>query len=242
MTNEESMRTWYLISEVKAAYKNGRDFTVVGLRNIIFEPDEEILLDLKGADFRGCDLSSVEFYLCDLQSADFTGANLEGCEFIDCYFGDAPVLKGAENIRARKPKSPYYHKNYLQFYNIFDIKMPLDTVGQELIVYKFLMARNSDEELELAIAKLLVPAEAKRIVFKYSKCRCEKAKVLDIYSIDKTRHFTYGFSCMYDRHFKYTVGEEVCADKFDEDAKLVCAHGIHFFLTEEEAIEYSEEF
>ena len=234
--------SWNEIPEVYAAYINGRDFRNVDLRNVSFGYYVEQIINLEGADFRGCDLSSTEFCYCNLYGADFTGANLEGCEFIDCYFGDAPVLKGAENIRAHKWKSTNYYKNYLRLYYILNIEMPLDTVGQELIVYKFLMARNSDEEFELAIAKLLIPAEAKRIVFKYNKCRCEKAKVLDIYSIDKTHHFAYGFSCMYDRHFKYTVGEEVCADKFDEDAKLICAHGIHFFLTEEEAIEYSEEF
>ena len=233
--------TWNDAPEVYAAYVNGRDFRNVDLRNVCFGDYANEPVNLEGADFRGCDLSSTEFCYCNLVNADFTGANLEGCEFIDCYFGDAPVLKGAENIRARKPKSCHYSED-LYLYNIFNITMPLDTVGQELIVYKFLMARNSDEEFEVAIAKLLVPAEAKRIVFKGSKCRCEKARVLDIYSIDKTRHFAYGFSCMYDRHFKYTVGEEVCADKFDEDAKLICAHGIHFFLTEEEAVEYSEEF
>lgn len=233
---------WNDVPEVYAAYFNGRDFRNVDLYNVSFEDYTGEIVNLEGADFRGCDLSSAEFCYCNLYGADFTGANLEGCEFIDCYFGDAPVLKGAENICARKPKSPYYHKNYLQFYSIFDIKMPLETVGQELIVYKILLVWNDDEKFEVAIAKLLVPADAKRIVFKDSKCRCEKAKVLDIYSIDKTRHFAYGFSCMYDKHFKYTVGEEVCADRFDEDAKLVCTHGIHFFLTEEEAVEYSEEF
>lgn len=230
---------WNEIPEVHAAYVNGRDFRSVNLRNVSFEDSVYEIINLEGADFRGCDLSSTEFCYCNLANADFTGANLEGCEFIDCYFGDVLVLKGAENIRACKWKSNCYSED-LHFYNIFNIKMPLETAGQELIVYKILIVRNGYDEL--VIAKLLIPSEAKRIVFKYSKCRCEKAKVLDIYSIDKTRHFAYGFSCMYDKHFKYTVGEEVCADRFDEDAKLVCAHGIHFFLTEEEAIEYSEEF
>lgn len=232
---------WNDAPEVYAAYVNGRDFRNVDLHNVCFRDYTDEIVNLEGADFRGCDLSSAEFYYCNLYGADFTGANLEGCEFIDCYFGDAPVLKGAENIRvhARKPKPCHYSED-LYLCSIFDIKMPLDTAGQELIVYKIIIARNGYDEL--VIAKLLIPAEAKRIVFKYSKCRCEKAKVLDIYSIDKTRHFAYGFSCMYDKYFKYTVGEEVCADRFDEDAKLVCAHGIHFFLTEEEAIEYSEEF
>lgn len=235
--------SWDEIPEVHAAYVNGRDFRNVDLHNVSFGDYGDEIVNLEGADFRGCDLSSTEFCYCNLANADFTGANLEGCEFIDCYFGDfgdAPVLKGAENIRANKWRSTFYHKIHLQFYFISDIKMPLDTAGQELIVYKIIIARNGYDEL--VIAKLLIPSEAKRIVFKDSKCRCEKAKVLDIYSMDKTRHFAYGFSCMYDKYFKYTVGEEVCADKFDEDAKLICAHGIHFFLTEEEAVEYSEEF
>ena len=233
---------WNEVPKVYAAYVNGRDFRNVNLCGVSFEYYAGEIGNLEGANFKDCDLSSTVFYHCNLVNADFTGANLEGCNFIECYFGTVPVLKGAENIRAHKWISTYYHKNYLQFYNVSDIKMPLYTAGQELVVYKVLMTRNDNEEHELVIAKLLISAEAKRIVFKDNKCRCEKAKVLDIYSIDKTRHFAYGFSCMYDKHFKYTVGEEVCADRFDEDTKLVCAHGIHFFLTEQEAIEYSEEF
>ena len=247
MTGEESMEVWYLISEVRAAYKNGRDFTTIGLRNIIFEPDEERLLDLKGADFRGCDLSSVEFYSCDLQGADFTGADLEGCEFIDCFFGDKSSIKTImtrdNNIRAHVrcgSINDISSEGISHCYNIWDIRKPLDTTGQEFIGYKIVAA--FEEEPVLAIAKLLIPADSRRIVFKEEKCRCEKATVLDIYSIDKKNHYKAARSIMYDKTFLYDLGAEVCADSFDEDVSAVCSHGIHFFLTEEEAIEYSEEF
>lgn len=247
MTREESIKTWYLISEVRAAYKNGRDFTTIGLRNIIFEPDDEKLLDLKGADFRGCDLSSVEFYLCDLQGADFTGAELCGCEFIDCFFGDKSNIKTImtrdNNIRAHVrccSINDILSEEIGHCYNIWGIRKPLDTTGQELIGYKIVAV--FEEEPVLAIAKLLIPADSRRIVFKEEKCRCEKATVLDIYSIDKKNHYKAARSIMYDKTFLYGLGTEVCADSFDEDVSAVCAHGIHFFLTEEEAIEYSGEF
>jgi len=243
---------WYLVPEVKAAYNNGWDFKGVDLRNIIFEPKAERLLDLKGADFRGCDLSSVEFYCCDLQGADFTGADLCGCEFIGCFFGDKSNIKTImtreNNIRAyvRCSGMNVISENILYdggigyCYDVWDIRKPLDTTCQDLIGYK--VVATLEEEPVLAIAKLLIPADSRRIVFKEEKCRCEKATVLDIYSIDKKNHYKAARSIMYDKTFVYGLGAEVCADSFDEDVSTVCSHGIHFFLTEEEAIEYSEEF
>jgi hypothetical protein len=36
----------------------------------------------------------------------------------------------------------------------------------------------------------------------------------------------------------YTVGETVTADEWDEDRWNECSHGIHFFITRDEAVMY----
>ena len=64
-----------------------------------------------------------------------------------------------------------------------------------------------------------------------------------LYSIDKKLSYEYAYSFIYTRCvLVYKVGEEVCPDKFDDCAKRVCSNGIHFFLTEEEAINYGKHY
>lgn len=42
----------------------------------------------------------------------------------------------------------------------------------------------------------------------------------------------------YDHFFRYHVGKEVSVPNFDENRWHECAPGIHFFMTEEEAVSY----
>lgn len=88
------------------------------------------------------------------------------------------------------------------------------------------------------------------------KLRCKAAKVLDIVDVE-TREpvlcaysahsmVVYFFNMSYflpeDRAPKtictYLKGEMVVADKLDENELVECSSGIHFFLTEEEALRY----
>ena len=87
------------------------------------------------------------------------------------------------------------------------------------------------------LVKLEIPEDARRSSATTNKCRCDKAKVLDII-------------CMSDDHplnlqeitnFNYTkatykVGEMVYPDSFDEDRWNECSHGIHFFINKQDAI------
>ena len=87
-----------------------------------------------------------------------------------------------------------------------------------------------------AIAKLLIPENAKRSSATGRKCRCDRALVLAIYDRDgnaiesETSARTPGFV--------YKVGEHIVPDSFDDDRWNECSHGIHFFITRTEAEEY----
>ena len=234
---------WWDIPEVKNAYDNGKDFTGVDLTNVCFTHEktakEIVLLDLTGANFKGCDLSSVMFYRADVRGADFTGANLEGCEFYACYFGYRPYIETAPDIRKDvilEEILPYAKP----LYSIKNIRMLVDTNGQELICYKALRKHHFMRNSTLAIAKLLVPSDARRIVYRNDKCRAEKVKVLDIYSPDKKFYYKTAHSFVMGGSTLYKVGQEVCADRFDINKCITCAHGIHFFLTEAEAIRFGK--
>ena len=78
------------------------------------------------------------------------------------------------------------------------------------------------------VAKLLVPAKARRTASLVGrKCRAEWAKVLEGEGVSQ-----------HDGATRYAPGEIVRPDRYDDDIRVECAPGIHFFLTREEAEEY----
>ena len=77
------------------------------------------------------------------------------------------------------------------------------------------------------ICKLQIPANVKRINSLVGrKCRAERALVLEGEGFGKYSNL------------EYKIGEWMIADSFDDDIRIECSHGIHFFVTRKEAEEY----
>ena len=84
-----------------------------------------------------------------------------------------------------------------------------------------------------SLVKLRIPAKAKRTSSLISrKCRAEFVQVLAIYKDGKQIEKAHG---NHDEKTIYKKGEYVYPDKYDPDPRVECSHGIHFFLTREEA-------
>lgn len=88
------------------------------------------------------------------------------------------------------------------------------------------------------LIKLLVPEDAKRSSATSYKCRCDKAKVLDITDLKGENHYESVINRRYESVITYTVGEMVYPDKFDDDRWNECSNGIHFFINKNHAINY----
>ena len=88
------------------------------------------------------------------------------------------------------------------------------------------------------VVKLLIPDDAKRSSATSRKCRCDKAKVLEIMQPDKTPSNITSVPSNYDPDFVYEVGKTVMVSDFEEDRFVECAAGIHFFITFDEAKKY----
>ena len=88
------------------------------------------------------------------------------------------------------------------------------------------------------IVKLEIPEDAKRVSGLTRKCRCDKAKVLEIQALDGTPINDSVARSMYCSAFTYRVGEVVVSDDFCDDRTVSCTHGIHFFITRSEAVQY----
>lgn len=88
------------------------------------------------------------------------------------------------------------------------------------------------------IVKLSIPASAKRSSATSRKCRCNKAKVLEIYNLDGTIAKERECRSSIDEEFIYEVGKTVEVDDFNDDRWNECSRGIHFFINRQEAINY----
>lgn len=146
--------------------------------------------------------------------ADLSGADLRGADLRGAN------LSGAENV----PFIPYACPDTGSFVGFKEAKL-----------------YNSEEtESQNVIVELEIPADARRSSATGRKCRCDKAKVLSVTTLDGAAiGADAGTICSsYDSRFVYEIGRIVTEPNFCEDRWKECAPGIHFFINRQEAVEY----
>jgi hypothetical protein len=87
------------------------------------------------------------------------------------------------------------------------------------------------------IAKLLITG-ARTSTLVGRKCRTSEAKVLSIQHRSTGEFVSQGVSC-YNRDFIYNTGGRVTEPGYDDDIRIDCTNGIHFFMTRAEAFDYA---
>ena len=176
-----------------------------------------IYADLKGANFCGADLEGANF-----EGANLEGSNLEGANLKRTYFVDT-------NIRGTKFKDNNFEG--VSFHGTRDIPyIPLACPSEGAFIGWKKVGRKY-------LVKIQIPEDARRCSAATRKCRCDKAMVLDITSLNGETHFDEVVNHNY-KVTTYRVGEIVYPDSFDEDRWIECSHGIHFFVDKKDAIEY----
>ena len=229
-----------------------------------FTAREQLLYALEGAKSTGeltqvtmknCDLSGIDFSNMDCSWWALTNCALDGCDFTDgaiahgrfenCSFRNARFvrcnmtgadLRGADltnaDIRGAELLSAWLEKAKLDGItddeNTRHYRMRCPEKGA-FIGYK--------KGYENRMIMLLIPADAGRTCATNDACRCSKAKVLTITSVDFTERYSWANSYV-DENFIYREGEWAIPDKFTEDRWVESTHGIHFWMTREEAIKY----
>ena len=88
------------------------------------------------------------------------------------------------------------------------------------------------------LVKLEIPEDARRCSATTQKCRCDKAKVLDIIEIGNEDRHINKITNTSNIELLYKVGTMVYPDSFDENRWNECSHGIHFFINKQDAINY----
>lgn len=190
--------------------------------------------NLRGADLRYANLYNIDLRCANLNSADLNSADLR-CANLRCVDLSGANLNSANLSGASLYNANLYSSN-LNNANLNNVKTNMYTIGYNLacpeegsfIGYK---------KVGKYIVKLLIMEDSKRNSATTLKCRCDKAKVLDIEKID-TGEKIESTPSDYDINFIYKVVEIVKVDNFDENRWNECSTGIHFFMNKQNAIKY----
>ena len=208
------------------------------MKNISQKELDEILRDhklwLKGEGGKRADLSNADLSGADLRYANLRYANLSNADLRYTNLSNAD-LSGV-NLSNTNLSNANLNNADLNSTNLKDIKTNIYTIGYNLACPEegsFIGYKKANG----CIVKLLILEDAKRSSATTAKCRCDKAKVLDIENIETGKKVNE-VNSNYDINFIYKVGEIVHVDNFDNNRWNECSTGIHFFINKENAINY----
>ena len=202
------------------------------LRGVNFQGANLYAVDLYGAILQGADLRGANLYRAILQGANLYGANLQEADLREAILQEADLreaeLQGANLYGANLHGANLREAELQGAYNIPFVPMACPDTGT-FVAWK---------KANGCIVKLEIPADARRSSATGRKCRCDKAKVIEIQELDGSSSELTEVASGYDRNFVYRVGEIAEEPKYDENRWKECAPGIHFFINRQEAVDY----
>jgi hypothetical protein len=211
---------------------------------------------LRGADLRGADLRGADLRGADLTGADLTDADLTGADLRDAYLQDANLqdanLRGAD-LRGADLRGAHLTGADLRGADLTDADLrgadlrganlrgtkgiELDDLKKSFWIIPEQGSFIAWKKCKNAIAMIEIPNEAKRTSnIKNRKCRAEFIRVIDMWDLEGNQ-ISKAFGIR-DSNLVYETGAIVKPDSYDDDFKEDCSHGIHFFVTKQEAIEW----
>ena len=188
--------------------------------------------NLQGANLRGANLQEADLREAILQGANLYGANLQEADLREAILQEADLreaeLQGANLYGANLHGANLREAELQGAYNIPFVPMACPDTGT-FVAWK---------KANGCIVKLEIPADARRSSATGRKCRCDKAKVIEIQELDGSPSELTEVASGYDRNFVYRVGEIAEEPKYNENRWKECAPGIHFFINRQEAVDY----
>jgi len=189
------------------------------------------IADLRGANLRGANLYCANLYSANLIGADLNEANLFSADLRDANLYSADLREAdlrEADLRGADLHNADLRDADLNGANLYGADLR-GVIG--LAAFCILPAGDIVGYKKLAngqIATLRIPTDAARInAYGSRKCRASYAIVLNGSGIAN-----------YDSTTKYAPGLTITPDAFDPDPRIACSHGIHFFITEQEAKDY----
>jgi len=220
----DEIRRWHVEHPDEALNLRGANLSGANLSGAYLRGTDLRGANLHGANLSGANLSGADLSGAYLSGANLSGANLRGADLSGAYLSGANLsgayLRGAY-LHGADLSGAYLRGTDLHGANLPHFQIP----SGELIVWG---------KKAGVLVEMLIPREAKRTGSLVGrKCRAEYARVVSVMSDAKTTTVInyYGET-------SYTEGSTVYPDSYDDDPRVECTHGIHFFLTRAEAEEW----
>ena len=166
---------------------------------------EDMRANLYGADLERANLYGANLYGADLERANLYGADLERAN-LDGAKLDGANLYGAKLDEKEKPRFGQILKEPMTGYK---------------------------KTLEGVVITATIPAGAIVFSINGSKCRTNKARIIDMGGQNEVLHSSY------DSDFEYRLMQDIEIEDFNLMYNVECAPGFHFFRTREEAEKYN---
>ena len=195
--------------------------------------------NLYGANLYGANLSGANLYGANLSGANLYGANLYGAYLYGANLSYANLsganLYGANLYGANLSSANLSYAN-LSYANLYGANLTgANLTGAKLPSFQICPQEGSFlayKKTTKGVITLLIPEDAKRTNSLVGrKCRASKVVVVDGEGCGGTG-----------THYKgivYDLASVIVCDDYDDDIRVECTEGIHFFMTLAEAEEWS---
>ena len=176
-------------------------------------------IDFSGVNLSYANLSWSNLNNCNLSYADLSYANLSWSNLNNCNLTGTDLTETDLNM------------TNILLEQLIDVKGINDHCPKEgsFIGWK----RCDGNDKKCYIVKLEIPEDAKRSLCTGIKCRCDKAKVIEIQNLDGTKADVDEVQSRYNPIFKYKIGEVVEESDFDERYQKEYVSCIYFFMDRE---------
>ena len=192
--------------------------------------------NLSGAVLSGAVLRNANLSYAVLRNANLRYVNLRYANLCDTNLSDANLcdtnLSDANLSGADLSGANLSNANLLGTKNMMYIPMACPEEGSFI---GFKKAVYADKDY---IVKLEILADALRSSATSRKCRCNKAKVLEIQNVDGSKANIDVVHSTCDPSFQYKTGQIVEEPKYDNNRFNECSKGIHFFINRQEAVDF----
>lgn len=200
------------------------------------------------SDITGTDIAAYNLYIADSKISNVYITNTKLC---DIFVDDPSSIKNCDFSKAN-----FHDLRITSAVDIENVSYPFirnicgegDIIGwKKAYIYEDSPYYNDNEKYIIVqrpkecIVKLLIPSDAKRLSSINGKCRCDKAKVLELYNLSSDVPLDdecTAKSIFLLKKIAYKKNEFVYANAFDDNPMRECSMGIHFFMTREEAEKY----
>ena len=201
-------------------------YTEEELKKIIENHQHWIKEDCDGWENMCANLEGANLKYANLEGANLKYANLEGANLEGAYLKGA-YLYGA-NLEGANLEGAYLYGANLEGANLEEKeKFRLGQILKEPMTgYK--------KTKEGIVITATIPAGAIVFCINGSKCRANKARIIDMGGQNEVLHSTYDYK------FEYRLFQDIEIEDFNLMYNIECASGFHFFRTREEAENYNQ--